>query len=697
MSAQDLLIELGTEELPPKSLETLRKAFENNLVNLLKDARLGHGGTQSYATPRRLAVLLRDVATQQPDEQVELLGPAVKAAFDAEGNPTQAALGFARKCGLSDVADLTRIDTPKGERLGYSEHRPGKPTAELLGELIEKALQGLPIAKRMRWGAGTAEFVRPVHWLLVRFGQSTPTLSVMGIPAGNTTRGHRFHSDGDLTIDRPADYSQVLIDKGHVVADPFERKQMIERQVNQVAEKAGGHAVIEPALLDEVNALVEWPVALCGRFDEDFLKVPEEALISSMGEHQKYFHVRTAEGSLMPLFVTVSNLESPQPEKVVAGNERVIRPRLSDARFFYETDLKTPLESGFEKLESIVFQSELGSLADKSRRVARLGEYLAPACHADPANVSRAARLAKCDLVSEMVLEFDHLQGTMGRYYAQADGEPAEVALAMEEQYLPRHAGDELPSSPTGIALALAERIDTLTGIFGIGQPPTGSRDPFALRRASIGVLNILVQRDISLNLEEVIAHAYEGYQSGQLSQHQEVLVEQVRDYLIDRFRALFEEAGTPVEVFRAVRQVEQNNPLEIQRRVEAVHQFSSSDAAEALAETNKRAVNLLAKANSQDLGKVEASRFEEPAEQQLADALASVQGQLDKLLGSHQLTAALESLAGLQKPLQAFFDSVMVMADDPVLRGNRLSLLQQVRQQVLRVADLSELGGRQD
>lgn len=694
MSTNDLLIELGTEELPPKSLETLRRAFEANFASALKNARIEHNSIQSYATPRRLALLLRKVATRQPDEQVELLGPAVAAAFDESGNPTGAALGFARKCGVDDPAKLQRVDTPKGERLAFRQDNPGQATSDLLADLIEQALAALPIAKRMRWGAGTAEFVRPVHWILVRFGDHTPAIEVLGLKATDKTRGHRFHSSGELAIDKPVDYCQTLFDRGHVVADPFERKQLIEKQVQQAAKKAGGDAVIEPSLLDEVTALVEWPVALCGRFDDAFLKVPEEALISSMGEHQKYFHVRDASGKLMPLFITVSNLDSPHPERVIDGNERVIRPRLADARFFYETDLKTPLEAGFEKLEKIVFQQQLGSLADKSRRVAALGEIIAEACHADKSSVARAAHLAKCDLVSEMVLEFDHLQGTMGRYYAQAQGEPADVASAIEEQYLPRHAGDALPESATGIALALAERIDTLTGIFGIGQPPTGSRDPFALRRASIGILNILVQRDVSINLSGLIGAAYDNY--SKLSAPRDELIEQVRDYLIDRFRALFEEAGTPVEVFRAVRQVEQDNPLEIARRVDAVHQFSSSPAAAALAETNKRAVNLLSKAGGEFNGELDASAFQDPSEQQLMDAVSQVEKQLDNLMASHQLTGALEALAGLQAPLQAFFDGVMVMADDARLRHNRLTLLQQVRRQVMRVADLSELGGHQ-
>ena len=694
MSTQDLLIELGTEELPPKSLETLRRAFESNFASALGDERIGHGTIQSFATPRRLALLLREVESRQPDEDIELLGPAVKAAFDAEGNATQAALGFARKCGVDNPASLQRVDTPKGERLGFRQQKPGQATTDLLAELIEKSLAGLPIAKRMRWGAGTAEFVRPVHWVLVRFGDHTPDIEVMGLKATDKTRGHRFHSSGELPVDTPLSYCQTLFDKGHVVADPFERKQLVEQQVKREAEKAGGVAVINPALLEEVSALVEWPVALCGRFDEDFLQVPEEALISSMGEHQKYFHVRDRNGKLMPLFITVSNLDSPHPERVIDGNERVIRPRLADARFFYETDLKTPLESGFEKLENIVFQQQLGSLADKSRRVAALGELIAGACHAEPGQVARAARLAKCDLVSEMVLEFDHLQGTMGRYYAQADGEAADVASAIEEQYLPRHAGDQLPQTATGIALALAERIDTLTGIFGIGQPPTGSRDPFALRRASIGILNILVQRDVQVSLASLIGAAYDNYSN--LTVPRDELVQQVRDYMIDRFRALFEESGTPVEVFRAVRQVEQDNPLEISRRVEAVQQFSSTEAAAALAETNKRALNLLSKAGDQVAGEIDPSAFEDPAEQQLMDALSQVQRELDTLMASHQLTGALQALAGLQQPLQAFFESVMVMADNDTLRGNRLALLQQVRQQVMRVADLSELGGRQ-
>lgn len=692
MSHSHLLVEIGTEELPPKSLEQLRKAFASELGAQLRQARLSFGEVQSYATPRRLAVLIETLNPEQPDESVELLGPSREIAIGSDGAPTQAALGFMRKCGVEDISQLEFVAADKGERLVFRESRTGASLESLLPAAIETALAALPIAKRMRWGAGKQEFVRPVHWVVALYGDRPLAIDVMGIRAGRETHGHRFHCPQPIQLSSAQGYVQQLFDTAHVIADPLERKQMIIHQVNQAAAAIGGTAVMEPALLNEVTALVEWPVALCGRFDESFLQVPEEALISSMGEHQKYFHVRDAAGKLMPLFITLSNLDSPEPQRIIDGNERVIRPRLADARFFYETDLKTPLQSRFEKLEKIVFQADLGSIADKSRRVAKLATFLAPACKANPAYVEQAAMLAKCDLVSEMVLEFDHLQGIMGRYYALADGAPEEVAAAIFEQYLPQHAGDKLPETATGIALALAERLDTLAGIFGIGQPPTGSRDPYALRRASIGVLNILLQRRIELSLDEALGAAVDGY--SQLKIERSTLIEQIQSYLIDRFRAMFEEQGTPVEVFRAVRSVESNSPLEIQRRVAAVHEFSQTPAAAQLAETNKRVANILAKQGTQAATGLNASLLQEEAEIALASAVALASGQLDKLMPAGQLKQSLEQLAQLQPALESFFEQVMVMVDDEALRANRLALLQAVRNQVLRVADLSELGG---
>ena len=689
---RDLLVEIGTEELPPKSLDKLRISFEKELCAQLSAKRLNFVGQNSFASPRRLALVIQGLDVQQPDEAIEALGPAKAAAFDGEGKPTQAALGFARKYGITDVNELGIADTPKGERLCYRENRSGSSTQELLGECIEAALAKLPIAKRMRWGSGRQEFVRPMHWAIVLFGDEVVQTQIMGLTAGNTTRGHRFHSQGEISIESAATYEQQLLE-AKVVVDMGKRQGMIAEQVTKLGQELGGTAVINAGILQEVTALVEWPVALGGRFDSNFLEVPEEALISSMGEHQKYFHLVDAKGKLCPFFITISNIESSDPSRVVDGNERVIRPRLADAKFFYETDLKTPLELHTPRLEKIVFQSDLGSVADKSARVAKLVKALAPCCNASPELSARAAELAKCDLVTEMVLEFDHLQGTMGRYYAAASGEPTEVSQAIYEQYLPKQAGGDLPQSPTGICLALAERLDTLTGIFGINQPPTGSRDPFALRRASLGVLNILVEHKIQLDLNEVLGLAYDNFPK--LPSERAELIQKVRSYMIDRFRAWFEDEGTSVQVFRAVRAVEDSSPYEIYRRVQAVDAFAISPVAESLAATNKRVANILAKVEVSDLPPVDEGLFESEAETGLAQALAPLEQSVASSIDDGKFSEALTSISTLQKPLEDFFDSVMVMADDQKLRLNRLALLASVRALVLGIADLSELGGK--
>lgn len=692
MSSAHLLVELGTEELPPKSLFILQKAFETELCAALSELRLNFVSSESFATPRRLAVRISGLDLIQADEQIETLGPNLAAAYDANGQPTPAALGFARKCGLTSLDGLETVSTDKGDRLALKTSKPGVQTEDLLGNAIAAALGRLPIAKRMRWGSSRHEFARPPQWLLVLLGDKALPLEVLGLTGGTTTRGHRFHADRTALVKHPASYEQVLFDL-HVVVDPDKRREIILEQVEQLAMEEGGRAVVDPALLDEVNAMVEWPVALCGSFDADFLRVPQEALVSSMGEHQKYFHLVDAQGKLLPRFITVSNLDSKHPEYIVSGNERVIRPRLSDARFFYETDLKQPLASQFGRLENILFQAELGTIADKSRRVSDLAKALAPACAADADQAARAAMLAKCDLVSEMVLEFDQLQGIMGRYYALAGGESAEASEAILEQYLPRSAGGDLPKTPTGACLALADRLDTLVGIFGIGQPPTGSRDPFALRRASIGVLNILVEREITIDLAAVLGQAYDLHNT--LGVDRAALITQVRDYMIERFRALFEDRGVPVATFRAVRKVQGNDPLDIHRRVIALQHFILDSDARALAEANKRVQNILASNDSMAAGNVDRSLFNEQAETALLDQTEAVGRTLQGQIEAHDYQAALATLGSLRQPLDAFFESVMVMADDPALRANRLALLRLVRSQVMRVADLSELGGQ--
>ena len=561
---------------------------------------------------------------------------------------------------------------------------------ELLPALVEKALQELPIPKRMRWGARRAEFVRPVHWLVMLYGSEVVDCEILEQKAGRNTRGHRFHAAGELTLAKPSDYSAVL--RNHFVEPCFKvRRDKIVAQVEKLAESLGGKAVIERDLLDEVTALVEWPVALAGKFEQRFLQVPQEALISSMSEHQKYFHVVDANGKLLPHFITVSNIESTTPEKVIDGNERVIRPRLSDAAFFFNTDLKTPLADRREKLKAIVFQAELGTLFDKSERVAKLAACIAEKIGGNVAWARRAAELSKCDLVSNMVQEFDTMQGIAGSYYAQHDGEPAEVAAAMQEQYLPKFAGDAVPQTLTGCALALADRLDTLVGIFGIGQIPSGSKDPFALRRASIGVLQILLQRGLNIDLRDVIAAAHSNFS---VSLKNADVQNQVLDYIIERMRALCLDDKISAETFNAVAAKQLSVPLDIQQRVLAVHHFTQLPEAASLAAANKRVSNILNKsaADVAVSSTVDTALLQEAAEKTLAAALAEKQQQVAPLFAQRDYSGTLSALASLREPVDAFFDGVMVMADDAALRNNRLALLAQLRALFLQVADISQL-----
>ncbi len=688
MSA-DFLVEIGTEELPPKSLLTLSDALLDGIVKGLEAERLGFDSTVTYATPRRLAVLVKNLDEQAPQQEVVAWGPPTKVAFDDDGNPTKAAEAFARKNGI-EVTDLkNKVDNDgKQDKLCYRQVVDGAATATVIGRIVEDALKALPVARRMRWGASRQEFVRPVHWLVMLYGDKVLDATVMGISSGRMTRGHRIHSGVETEITSAADYLNQLR-KVYVVADFTERRNLIRSQVEKLATDAGGRAVIDNDLLVEVTALNEWPVALLGGFEERFLQVPPEALISSMKEHQKYFHVVDKKGQLMPLFITVANIASKDPAQVVAGNERVIRPRLADAAFFYETDKKTSLETKRDKLKKIVFQAKLGTVFAKTERVAKLAELLAPATGADPALAKRAAELSKSDLVSEMVLEFDDLQGLMGRYYALHDGESSDVAEALFEQYLPRFAGDRLPDSKTGVTLALADRIDTLVGIFGIGQVPTGSKDPFALRRASLGVLRLLVEKAIDLDLREVLQQAAAQFKS--LPQA-DTVVEQTLAYMVDRFRAWYEEENISTEVFLSVAAKRLSNPLDIHQRIQAVHTFSQLPEATALAAANKRVSNILAKSTDELLSHVIEARLSDKAEQTLYENLNRVCENVAPLINSRKYTEAMRDMAKLQIPVDAFFDQVMVNVDDDQLRQNRLSLLASLRNLFLDIADISLL-----
>ncbi len=688
MSTETLLIELGTEELPPKALKSLGLAFRDGIVSGLAQRELGHGEVSWYASPRRLAVSISEVQLRGEDKQVEALGPPADRARDEAGNWTPAAAGFAKKQGVTPE-ELVEIATPKGARLGLRRVEAGIAAGDCLNEIIHEAIAALPIPKRMRWGATRVEFVRPVHWIVAMLGCDADHGEVLGLPTGNITRGHRFHSKGEIVLDRPEDYEQALLD-AKVVPGFEQRQQMIRDQVEVEASALKATAVIDPDLLDEVTGLVEWPVALTGSFEERFLEVPAEALVSSMKEHQKYFHVVDAEGRLKPHFITLCNIESTDPIQVIAGNERVIRPRLADAAFFFETDKKTPLADRIEKLESVVFQQKLGTVADKTRRVENLAGALAEKIGAPAGQARRAALLSKTDLVTEMVLEFSDMQGIAGSYYALHDGEAADVASALAQQYWPKFAGDRLPETGVACALGLADRLDTLVGIFGIGQPPTGSKDPFALRRASLAVLRIIVEKDLDLDLRECLDLASAQYADGVLA---EGVTEQVLEYMIERFRAWYEEENIPVEVFKAVSARKLSRPLDIQRRVHAVHAFTQLPEAAALAAANKRVSNILGKLETgHSFGGVSADLLAEPQEKDLADKLAALGEVARNHLEQDEYTEALASLAGLRAPVDAFFDDVMVNAEDEGLRNNRLNLLKQLRDLFLEVADISQL-----
>lgn len=682
MSQHDFLVELGTEELPPKALKTLSAAFLDGITAGLQAAGIGYVEARPYATPRRLAVLISGIAPQQPDRPIEKRGPATQA-------PEKAVQGFAGSCGVS-VEQLEVMETPKGSYYVYRGVEHGQSTASLLPGIVSDALNKLPIPKRMRWGASRTEFVRPVKWLVMLLGDEVVEAEILGLKAGRKTRGHRFHYPHDIELIAPADYARVLQDTGRVVADFAERRELIREQVIREGERLGGQTQIDEDLLDEVTALNEWPVALTGRFEERFLAVPAEALILSMKENQKYFHVLDADGQLMPFFITLANLESKDPQQVIEGNEKVIRPRLADAAFFFETDKKQPLANRIDKLKSIVFQQQLGTVYDKTRRIEGLAAAIAELIDGDPALARRAAQLSKCDLMTDMVFEFTELQGLMGYHYALHDGEPEEVARAMNEQYQPRFAGDALPTTRTGIALAIADRLDTLTGLFGINQPPTGSKDPFALRRAALGVLRIIVEHQLDLDLHQLLSLA--ARQHGELPAS-DGLADRVLDFMLERFRAWYEDRGISAETFLAVHALRPTSPLDFDRRIAAVSHFRNLPEAEALAAANKRVSNILSKQGAEVAGDIDASLLQEAAEQALADAVQAAEQALQPVFEQGDYRTALERLASLRDVVDRFFDQVMVMAADDAIRANRLALLQRLRRLFLGVADISLLG----
>ena len=687
-ATRDLLVEIGTEELPPKALRHMRDALQTSLDTLLTDNYLPHGDSHAYATPRRLAVLVKDVAVAQPDREVTRRGPALQAAFDADGNPTKPAEGFARSCGVP-VADLEQVETGKGTWLVFKTTTTGMAATEIIPGLIEKALKTLPMPKRMRWGSSEIEFVRPVHWIVLLFGNEPVKTQLLGIDSDRYTRGHRFHHNECINISAPQAYAQTLQQSGMVIADMDQRRESIYTQVSEAGAALGGHAYIDPALLDEVTALVEWPVAITGSFDRRFLEVPAEALVSSMQDHQKYFPVKDDAGKLLPHFITVANIASKDPDQIRAGNERVIRPRLEDAVFFWNQDRRQSLESRAPQLDSMAFQKRLGSLGDKQRRIGVIAAAIAAALGFDISRVQRAAALCKCDLVTSMVFEFPELQGTMGRYYAANNGEDDEVASALDEQYQPRFAGDELPCSGTGQVLAIAERLDTLTGIFAIGQTPTGDKDPFGLRRSALGLLRILIEKQLDLDLRTLIDTAAQLFPDEVKAA--EVTAE-LFAFMMERLRAYYLDAGYDNHMFAAVLARQPARPLDFDQRMRAVKTFRELPEADSLSAANKRIRNILRKTAAGIPANYSRELLQEPAEQELAQALEDLETAVGPLLEKRAYTDALCKLAALQTPVDAFFDQVMVMAEDSRLRANRLALLNSLSDLFLQVADISLL-----
>lgn len=685
---RDLLIELGTEELPPKALKKLIASFEASIKQGLEKAELTFIAIHCYAAPRRMAVVINDLQDRQQDRMVERRGPAVTAAFDEDGNPTKAVQGFARSCGV-EVEDLEKLETDKGAWLVFKKQQTGAETATLIPDILQQALNDLPIPKRMRWGDLPGEFVRPVHWLVLLFGDDVIPLELLGVKSGRDSYGHRFHHPQAIQIQSAKRYVSQL-EQAQVRVDMAARREAIHGQVVALATKLSGEAVLNEDLLDEVTGLVEWPVALSGSYDKRFLELPSEALISSMEKHQKYFAVRDKSGELLPYFITICNIESRDPAQVVAGNERVILPRLSDSAFFWETDRKRPLADRQEQLKTIVFQNKLGTVFDKSARVAKLASSIATDIGGDAKLAERAALLAKCDLVTEMVGEFPDLQGIMGRYYARLDGEHDEVAEALDEQYLPRFSGDKLPATKTGQAVSLAEKLDTLVGLFGIGQPPTGVKDPFALRRAALGVLRVVIENKLDVDLQILVQQTRQGFDT-QLTQDD--VTEQVIRYFFDRLRGYALDQGIKADVFEAVLAVQPTRPLDFMQRLSAVTEFRALDAAESLAAGNKRIGNILRKNDAEGEGAViDSALLSEPAEHALANKLAEVSKQVKPLVEQADYAGVLRALADMRETVDGFFDQVMVMADDEAVRNNRLALLNQTRALFLGVADISVL-----
>ena len=713
---RDFLLEIGTEELPPKSLPALQQALVAGLAAGLDKAGLAHGELVGFATPRRLAVWVKRLAAEQPEQHLKRRGPPVNAAFDTAGEPTRAALAFAESCG-STVEALQKFDEGKGTFLFFLGTKPGARAVELLPGLVQAALDALPIPRRMHWGSGTALFVRPVHWVVMLFGKDLVPATLLDTPAGHLTRGHRFHAPRPIRIASPGSYERTLRERGYVLADFAARREHIRTQVAAAAANVPGRALITEALLQEVTALVEWPVVLTGRFEERFLSLPREVLTSTLEDHQRYFPVEDAQGRLLPAFIAVSNIESRDPATVRAGNERVVRPRLADAAFFWEQDRKQPLAARRAALDAVTFQAKLGSLGDKTRRVSALAAEIAVAAGGSREHARRAAELCKCDLLTAMVGEFPELQGIMGSYYAQADGEPHEVAAAIREHYLPRAAGDQLPATRAGLAVAIADKLDTLAGIFAIGEKPTGTKDPFGLRRAALGVQRILIEKTLELDLRKYIDQALaavradiERVRAPAATAAQptpaapDSTASEIYDFLMERLRAYYlDSAGAPpmpgqaavtTEMFDAVLAARPGSPLDFDARLKALSTFLELPESASLTAANKRIANILRKANMTPPAEVNVLHLRESAEVRLFDSMRALRDAVATATAQHEYAGALGRLAQLRPAVDAFFDQVMVMDENPQLRANRLSLLAQLQGLFAGVADLSRLPG---
>lgn len=687
MSTETLLIELGTEELPPKALKKLAVTFLEQIKWQLDSAELAYEEIKWFATPRRMAVVVSQLVGRQADKIIDKRGPAVNVAFDVDGNASKAAIGWATSNGI-DIGQAERLKTDKGEWLLHRATQAGKSVEDLIPEIVNTALTKLPIPKPMRWGSAKTQFIRPVHTLTLLYGSKVIIGETLGIFSDNKITGHRFHHNGLVTINHANDY-QASLKKAFVIADYDERQQLIFEQINKAAASINGKALIDTELLEEVTGLVEWPVTLVGSFDKSFLDIPAEPLIYSMKDHQKYFPVLGEDGQLINKFIFVANIESKDPQQVVFGNEKVIRPRLADAEFFFNTDKKHTLESRLMKLESVLFQKQLGSLKEKSERIAQLSEFIAVELNENKDDAYRAGLLSKTDLLTDMVLEFPQVQGTMGKYYARNDGESEAIAQALEDQYRPRYAGDDLPDGQIGCAVAIADKVDSLVGIFGINQAPKGDKDPFALRRAAIGLIRIIIEKDLNLDIAILVNESIKLFSDKLINKN---TAENVIDFVMGRFRAYYQEKKFNIDIIQAVLAKKPTAPLDFDKRIKAVSYFRDLVEAEALAAANKRVGNILAKFDGELYEIFNDDLAEEGAETLLATVYSDINNTIIPLLAEQDYQAALTELAKLKAPIDNFFDNVMVMSDDEAVKINRLTLLNQIRNSFLAIADISVL-----